>query len=126
MQTDIAVKAETSFEITYQEFLTSRVNPDFRGKGTLSVRSGPTFVFTGKKREATGFINRALELEFRPEQIRNVTVDGRSVQFVRSVGGYEREDKPFIFFCCNESDATGVQALLPTTKDEDFVASRNF
>jgi membrane associated rhomboid family serine protease len=127
MQPNDAAASETSFAITYQDFVTSRVNQDFRGKGLFVVRgAGPTYVFSGKKREMTGFLNRPLEIECRADQIRNVAVEGRCVAFVRKVGDYDGEDRPFLFFCRNAEEAAAAAALLPTTKDEDFVATREF
>lgn len=127
MQTDVAGTSETSFEVTFQDFVTSRVNLYLRGKGSLVVRgSGAAFVFSGKKRDMIGLGSRTIELEFKPEHIRNVFVEGRCVQFVRNLGGMTAEDKPFIFFCRNPADAATVASLLPATKDDDFVASRDF
>lgn len=125
METDAPpVLPERVFEITYQEFAGQQYNRDFRGKGTLTVAGGATrYVFAGKRRAMFG---GAATVTFARDQVWNVTVDGRRVQFATGVGESGLKQQPFVFLCRTPEEAAEVAALLPPTKDADAVASQEF
>lgn len=127
MPSDLPAAApESVFAIAYQEFGGSRYNHDFRGKGTLTIRAaGPTFVFSGTKREMLSS-RREGEIAFAADQIWNVQVAGRSVQFATRVGASGSKGQPFVFFGATPEEAAAIGAALPQAQEADFVAGREF
>src|SRR5688500_7837755 len=78
--------SEARYDIAYEECAGTAYNQDLRGKGTLVIRDpGPVFVFSGDKREALSF-RRTIEIPFAPDQIWNVRVEGRRVEFATASG----------------------------------------
>jgi len=117
---------ERRFEIDYQEFAGSRFNPDFRGSGTLTVRAnGSALVFSGKKRRSI-LAGEAIEQVFAPNQIWNVRVDGRCVQFTTALGRAGEKQQPFVFVARSEAEAREAAALLPERKDAEYFAGAEF
>src|SRR5688572_7614662 len=91
--------AEARYHVAYEEFAGPAYNQDLRGKGTLVIREpGPVFVFSGDKREALSF-RRTIEIPLAPDQIWNVRVAGRRVEFATASGESGRRKSPFLFFC---------------------------
>ncbi|HTZ20803.1 MAG TPA: rhomboid family intramembrane serine protease [Opitutaceae bacterium] len=116
---------DVSFAIDYQLFFGTTVNLDLKGHGILTVAGGgDSYRFSGRKRNL--FARGTTELQFSAEDIRNVTVAGRRVQFSTSKGRAGEKHQPFVFFCRDAEDASAVANLLPKHFDEDFVASADF
>ena len=116
---------DLSYPIKYQVFGGSSYNQDFTGKGTLTIRAArPSFIFGGRPR--TLFSRRRTELEFGPDDIWNVVVTGRGISFHTHLGKGGKYKKPFIFFCPNAENARQVASLLPTRRDQDFMANQEF
>lgn len=109
------------FEISYQEFAGPHYNRVFRGEGTLTLGAdGGVLEFSGKKRAVFG--GRATR-SFSPDDIWNVTVEGRRVQFVAGSLGAKH---PFVFFAKTPEAAAEIGTLLPQRKDADAIASAEF
>jgi len=115
---------DVSFPIAYQ-VLFGIPNPDLQGRGAfVAVAGGDAFRFSGRKR---GFFSRtAMEIEFSGDDIRNVAIAGRAVQFSTSRGRAGSAHQPFVFFCRDAATARAVADLLPKTVDGDFVENTNF
>jgi rhomboid protease GluP len=116
---------ERVYSINYPE-LGPRFNRDFRGRGTLAIRSSPpAFVFSGQQRKAVG-TGAETELAFAPDQIWNVQVRGEMIEFATRLGASGRAHQPFLFACRTAEEAAEVAGLLPATKDADFIAGEEF
>ena len=116
---------EVSYPIAYRPLAGRGINPDFKGKGTLTIRAaGPTYVFHGKKNAV--FAGAPVEEEFQADEIWNVTVEGRCVSFKTSRGVAGKKDQRFLFYCENVTTAHTVASLLPARQDDDFAATREF
>ena len=115
--------APTSVPVTYEAFWGGR-NPEFRGKGILTVGEGK-YRFSGRRR---GLGNGSLptELEFLASEIRNVAVAGRAVSFASDGLRSGRQGQRFLFYCRTADEARAVAALLPWVQDEDHVAGMQF
>ena len=127
MQTDAPGSApEISYPVNYQVFGGSEYNHDFRGSGTLTIRTvGPSYLFSGRKR-LVFFAGRKATVEFGAQDICDVVVSGRKVHFYTIQATAGRPRKPFLFFCRNDKEAAAVAALLPDRKDADFAAAADF
>lgn len=118
--------AERVYAVQYDQLGSSRHNPDFRGKGTLTVTgSPPTYVFCGPAR-GTMFGGESIELALTPDEIWNVLVERERVQFSTRGGVAGREGKPFVFFCRSFIEAEEIARALPGTKDAEGVAGEQF
>lgn len=115
--------AGLSFEVAYQS-VGGAANPDLRGKGRLTIDpAGPFYRFTG---DARAFLGRPTAVEFHPEEIRNVSVVGRRVEFATSVGVAGKKGQPFVFYCADATEAVAIARLLPPERDEEFLSSQDF
>lgn len=118
-----AEPAALSFDIEYQGF-TGAANLDLRGKGKLIIHpAAPSYRFLGDRRAVFG---ESTAIELFPEEIRNVAVEGRKVEFATSAGTSGRKRKPFVFYCRTASAAAEVAGLLPATRDDAFVTNQDF
>lgn len=118
--------AERVYSVQYDQLGSSRHNPDFRGKGTLTLRGSPlTYVFSGPARGSM-FGGKTIELALNPDDIWNVLVERERVQFATRGGVAGREGKPFIFFCRSFVEAEEIGRMLPATKDAEGVAGEQF
>ena len=116
---------DVSFAIDYQLFFGTTVNPDLKGHGIFTAAGGgDAYRFSGRQRVL--FASGTTELQFSADEIRNVIVADRRVQFSTSKGRAGRKKQPFVFFCRDAEDARTVANLLPKHFDEDFVASADF
>lgn len=127
MHTDASGTApESSYAIKYQVFGGSDYNHDFRGAGTLTIRTaGPSYLFSGRKR-LVFCSGRKTTVEFGAQDICDVVVSGRKVLFHTIPETTGQPKKPFLFYCRNDEEAAAVAALLPDRKDADFTAAENF
>lgn len=114
---------ERVFHIAYQEFAGTQYNLDLRGKGTLTVRRGESFAFTGRAR---GLFGVATTLPFSSAQIWNVSSQGNRIEFATALGKSGSKRKPFVFFAASAAEAAEIAALLPATRDADAVAGQEF
>lgn len=126
MQTEEpGARPEQNFPVAYGTLLSSRRNLDLRGRGELIVRpAGPTYVFVGKERGIRA--GQRTELVFRPDEIWNVGVSGRSVRFNTQNGRSGVKNAPFTFQCRDAAEAAAIAALLPDRKSADFVEAEVF
>jgi len=116
---------EISFAIAYDRFGGAAHNPDFKGKGTLSIRpDGPTYVFRGKKRAL--FSGKPIEVEFGHDDICNVVVNGPTITCRAKRGEAGPVRPPFVFYCKDAAEAVAVAALLPARQDQEFTEARDF
>jgi len=116
---------DVSFAVDYQLFFGTTSNPDLKGRGFFTATGGGgSYRFSGRKRDL--FARGAAELQFGADDIRNVVVAGRRVQFSTGKGRAGEKHQPFVFFCRDAKDASAIAALLPKHFDEDFVASADF
>ena len=119
--------AESSFEIDFNGGGAESHNRDLSGKGQLVVREAePRFVFRGKARKTFSIGATATEIALRSDEIANVVLDGATVKFATPHGKSGASKKPFTFNCANAGYAAAIAALLPATKDVEFVASEEF
>ncbi len=127
MQTDAAAAAAVlSYPIAYQVFAGTACNSELRGQGMLIIRpAAPSYAFTGRKRRPF-FPGPPVTREFGTDDIWNVAVSGRMVQFTTGPGKPGQQNRPFLFFCHNAAEAAAVAALLPDRKDADLVAAEDF
>jgi rhomboid protease GluP len=116
---------DVSFAIDYQLFVGTTYNPDLKGHGVFTATGGGNaYRFSGRQRGL--FAGGTIELHFGADDIRNVVVAGRRVQFSTSKGRAGSKKQPFVFFCRDAEDANAIAGLLPKHTDEDFVASADF
>jgi rhomboid protease GluP len=116
----------TRYQIRYARFGDTAGNPDPRGKGLLGVEGfGERFVFSGKRRGGLPF-GRSIEIAFRPDQIWNVAVRGKRIQFSTSEGSAGRRKLPFFFYCNEPDTASRIAGLLPSARDSDFQQQQQF
>ncbi len=116
--------ADVSFAIAYEQ-LAGTHNPDLKGRGVLTAAAdGSVFRFSGRQRAL--FARGTTELSFAANDIRNVVVGGRAVQFSTPKGRAGQANKPFGFFCRDAGEAAAVARLLPKHVDQDFAASADF
>ena len=102
-------------------------NRDLGGKGQLIVRGEePRFVFRGKARRFLSIGAPAVEIALRSDQIANVLAEGATVQFATTHGQSGKANAPFAFACASPDYANAIAAMLPVTKDAEFVASEDF
>jgi rhomboid protease GluP len=113
------------FTVEYQAFGVRTANPLLKGSGTMAVLGGGTaFRFTGRAR--TAFSRQVLEKEFEAAAIRNVTVEGRMVQF-RVLDAQGRPLKsPFVLFARDGAGARAIAGQLPARTDGDHAAEAHF
>lgn len=128
MTTDLPdASSESSYNVDFNAYVDGQSNRDLGGRGLLVVRATePRFVFSGKPRGRFLIGKTAIEISFRTDQLWNVVVDGRGVQFATTIGKSGEKKAPFVFTCDSEKEAAAVAALLPPTKDADFVAGESF
>ncbi len=116
---------ELSHALDYNLYSSAIYNQDFKGPGSLTISSvGPTYTFTGKPRGF--FAAKTGSLVFRPEDITNVVVSGRTVQFKTALGKSGKYKHPFAFHLKDAAEAQAVAGLLPTTLDTEFVEGAEF
>lgn len=119
--------AEHSFDVDFNRSGAESHNRDLSGKGRLVVREAePRFVFRGKTRKNFSIGATAIEVALRSDEIANVLVEGATVQFATTHGKSGASKKPFTFACASADYAAAIAALLPPTKDAEFVAGENF
>ncbi len=118
---------DSTFEIDFNGGSASARNRDLAGKGQLIVRAEePRFVFRGKARKLFSRGAPAVEIALRSDQIANVLAEGATVQFATTHGQSGATKTPFAFACASPDYATAITAMLPATKDAEFVASEDF
>lgn len=83
-------------------------------------------MFSGRPRGAFTSGKSPVELPFRSDQLWNVAVHGRGVQFSTLAGKSGAKNSPFVFTCESEEAAAALAALLPSTKDSAFLAHEQF
>jgi rhomboid protease GluP len=117
--------AEVVHPVEYDRFTGSVTNPDFKGAGQLTIRPDrPTYIFSGKPR---GLLTpKSARLVFGPDDITDVVVDGRVIQFTTHLGQAGRKNVPFGFYCRDEAGAQTVASLLPKREGRAFAESRDF
>lgn len=116
--------APASFPIRYEVFAGAG-NPDLQGAGVFSVTLGEKpYVFSGRPRGL--FATGKAELRFGPDDIRNVVISGRAVQFATSLGRAGAKNQPFVFVCEDERAALAAADALPKTRDSDYTAAADF
>lgn len=127
MHTDASgIAPELSYPVKYQVFAGSDYNHEFRGSGLLTIRpAGPSYLFSGRKR-LVFCAGRKITAEFGAQDICDVVVSGRKVQFHTLPAATGQAKKPFLFICRNAEDAAAVAAQLPARKDADFTAAEDF
>jgi rhomboid protease GluP len=117
----------TAFPIRYSRFGDTVGNPEFQGKGLLSVEeSGQRFVFSGKPLGSALIGRPSMERALRADKVWNVMAKGTRVQFLTSEGAAGLRKVPFSFHCMTADAASRVAALLPPTRDADFQAMHDF
>ena len=119
---------EITIAIAYEQFAGRVANSQLRGKGRLVVRGSgaeATFSFFGDRRRAFSF-RREIQCAFRADEITNVTVTGKSIEFIHTTHEVSRPTKSFLFFCATAAEALDIARLMPATKDEDHFAAEDF
>lgn len=107
-----------SFVISLGAFFDHPPNLDLCGPGTLTiVEAEPRFVFTGRTRDLLS--RRQVTRAFTSEQIRDVFVAGRRIEFTFSAMGAAGHRTRFFFLCPTPEEAAVVAALLPATRDPE-------
>lgn len=116
---------EVSYPIAYRLFTGGVYNQDFKGKGTLTIRSaGPSYIFQGLRNAM--FPGEPINLELGVAEIWNVTVKGRLITFKTAWGNSGKKELPFVFYCEDAAAAQLVASLLPAHLDQDFAATQEF
>lgn len=116
-----------TFAVEFNSYVAGDYNRDLGGKGTLTMHADePRFRFTGRPRRTLLLGKQPIELALRSDQICNVTRHDAGVAFSTSAGKSGAKQKPFVFTCANEADATAIAAQLPVTQDADFQAESAF
>lgn len=114
-----------SFPVRYEQFAGRVTNPELKGRGTLTIHpDGPSYEFTGTPRRL--FARGTITLNFSAAEISNVVVQDDCVRFLTRRAGSPRDGQLFVFFADSPLFARDIARLLPTTLDEDFVASAQF
>lgn len=117
--------AALSFPVRYEQFAGRVSNAELKGRGTLTIHpAGPNYEFTGTPRRL--FAKEPITLTFGATQIVNVVVADECVHFVARRAGSPRDGQPFVFFADSPLIARDIARLLPTTLDDDFVATERF
>ncbi len=118
---------DSTFDVDFSGGSAEFRNRDLSGKGQLIVRAAePRFVFRGKARRLFSRGAPTAEIALRSEAIANVLAEGATVQFVTTHGQSGATKTPFAFTCASADYATAIAAMLPATKDAEFVASEDF
>ena len=119
--------AESSFDVDFSGGSAGLRNHDLRGQGQLIVREAePRFSFRGRPRKLFSIGAAPIEIALRSDEIANVLAEGTTVQFATPRGKSGAAKAPFVFACASPDYATAIAALLPPTKDAEFVAGENF
>jgi len=119
---------EITFAITYEQFAGRVANAELRGQGRLEVRgtgTEATFTFSGDQRRAFSF-RREIQFIFRTDEITNVTVTGKSIEFHHTTHEVSRPTKSFVFFGASAAEALDIVRLMPTSTDEEYSAALDF
>lgn len=125
MDTDAGAGApDFTFPIEYQAGRDT--NRELSGRGTLRIVHSPRrYIFTGRVRR---MISQGPEMErsFAAEEIRNVAIGGRRVEFTSTKTPLEAKSGPFVFFCASEKEAIAATRFFPATHDAEFVEGLAF
>ncbi|MBI2510801.1 MAG: rhomboid family intramembrane serine protease [Opitutae bacterium] len=114
-----------SFPVRYEQFAGRLSNAELKGRGTLTIHpEGPSYEFTGAPRRL--FASGTITLTFNAAEIANVVVQDDCVQFLTRRAGSVRDGQLFVFFADSPLFARDIARLLPTTLDDDFVATAQF
>src|SRR5262245_51677991 len=98
--------ADGTFAVDFHAHVGGEYNRDLDGFGRLVVRAEePRFVFFGHLRGRFGHGREEIEFPLRTEQIWNVDVDEKGVEFRTTAGKSGTMKKPFVFGCASEDDA---------------------
>ncbi|QYM78584.1 rhomboid family intramembrane serine protease [Horticoccus luteus] len=115
---------DLTFPIEYQAGRDS--NRELSGRGVLRIERTPRrFVFRGHVRR---MMSRGpeIELAFLAEDVRNVAIGGRRVEFTSTKASTDAKRGPFVFFCASEEEAIAATRFFPATHDPEFVEGLAF
>ncbi len=116
-----------TFDVDFNGGPAESRNRDLGGKGQLIVRAAePRFVFRGKARKLFSLGAPAIEIALRSDELANVLAEGANVQFTTTQGKSGATRTPFTFACASGDYATAIAAMLPATKDAEFIANEDF
>jgi rhomboid protease GluP len=124
MDTEAAGVGPENFPVEYQDKSGSLHNAELRGSGTLTLDpDGGVGVFTGEQRRMFG---RPMTVTISFSEIFNVVVVENRIVFDRRGAGPRAKATTFLFFCREPETAGAIAARLPSRKDEEFLAGRDF
>lgn len=116
--------AEVSYAVTYESG--QDYNRDLGGRGTLTILADPVqYRFRGRARRMLS-LGPETEWTFTPEEMRNVGIGGKRVEFATKKGASGAKNCPFVFFCETTDEALAIARRMPETRDEEFVAGIEF
>lgn len=104
-----------TFQIAYDDPISTQVNPMFQGEGTLRVDpSERTFTFKGQPRSQ--FAREEAVQVFSARQMRHAVRKGTRLAFLLDLGGAATGSPPFVFYCPTEAEASRIQSFLPKSE----------
>jgi rhomboid protease GluP len=116
---------EISHQVDYNVYSSSAFNLDFKGAGLLTIRpDGPTYIFSGRPRRYFG--PKSQQLVFGPDDIVNVLVAGRTLQFKTKRGKSGEKNQPFVVHFRDNAEALAVAELMPKSVDQEFTETKDF
>jgi rhomboid protease GluP len=119
--------SEAEFPADFNAYVDGNYNRDLGGKGRLIVRTDePRFVFVGRPRGRIFLGKHDVEFALRSDQIANVLTHERGVELTTTAGNSGKRKTPFVFTCESEQVASAIAALLPATRDAEFIAGETF